>query len=188
MSLICIFLERNDGMKMKHKKTHFNKIMCLAVVLILLSGCGDSSAEKKQIEDLKAQIVELNNDVMDLTAQLSSYQNKSYENIYGGGVYKCQLETNYSLSIRFVAKTVTYFEGIDSNDVVIYHNYYLLEQSNTYIFDIVEDVNVADNTGPTNWAYIKRNKHFSRLEISEDGKTLTLTPSAYSAICTFVKD
>lgn len=185
---IYISLERNDVKKMKHKRTHLSIIICLAVGLVMLSGCSDSSANKKQIEDLKAQIADMNNDVKDLTAQLSAYQDQSYENLYGGGAYQCQLETNYSLSIRFVAKTVAFFEGIDSNEVVIYHNYYLLEHSNTYIFDIVEDVNVADNTGPTNWAYIKRNKHFSRLEISVDGKTLTLTPSAYSAVCTFVKD
>jgi outer membrane murein-binding lipoprotein Lpp len=173
---------------MNQLKESIRIMMCLSISLLMLSGCGSSSSDKKQIEDLKGQIAELNNTVNDLTSQLSTYQNQSYENIYGGGVYQCQLETNYSLSIRFVAKTVVYFEGIDSNEVVIYHNYYLLEHTSTYNFDIVEDVNVADNWGPTNWAYIKRNGHFSRLEMSEDGKTLTLTPSNYKAVCTFLKD
>lgn len=173
---------------MNQLKKSLRIMACLAVSLLMLSGCGSSSSDKKQIEDLEAQITDLNNKVDDLTWQLITYQDQSYANIYDGGVYRCQLETNYSLSIRFVAKTVAFFEGVDSNDVVIYHNYYLLAHSNTFVFDIVEDVNVADNTGPTNWAYIKRNGYFSRLEMSEDGKTLTLTPSAYSAVCTFVKD
>ena len=173
---------------MNKLKVRLKIIIFLAVGLVMLSGCGNSSLDKKQIEDLKDQIVELNGKVENLTWQLITYQDRSYGNLYGGGVYQCQLEATYSLSIRFVARTVAYFDGIDVDGTVIYHNYFLLQQTNTYNFDIVEDVKVADNTGPTNWAYIKRNGYFSKLEMSEDGKTLTLTPSAYLAVCTLVKD
>lgn len=168
---------------MKYKKgSRFSFTVGCLICLLSLFGCDSATKYKKQIEDLNVKIAQLQ-------SQLNAYENDIYTNPYAGGAFQCELSgARYSLSIRFLAKTVVFFDARDVDDMVIFHNYYLFQEVDKNRFAIVADVDVKDNWGPKNFVYLMGSSYFKVLQLSDDGNKINLIPSEYEAVCTFVKD
>ena len=173
-------LQKGNNMNSFLKRS-YRSILCLLISLLLF-GCADSVNYKKQIEDLENQKIQL-------LTQIGALQEVSFNNLYKNGSFECSLEqATYSLSIRFLAKTVIHLYGVDVNGMTIFDNYYLLKVVDLHKFTMVDDIFFTSYKGPATVEYLTKSNFFLNFSISEDGKTLTLTPSKYVATCNFVKD
>ena len=168
------------------KKTNI-LLFCL-LVLIGLSGC--SKDQTKEIDILKNEINDLQDQNQVLNESLDILKNQSFVNKFRGGEFDCHNEYGIQ-KVKFLSSRVIYIYGVDETGVIAYNNYYVINLIEEDKYMLVDEVVLPDSMPKRTIEFLRDQWKdgyvaMSEINVLDNGQTLTIA-NVPLEVCSFVK-